>query len=121
MNAGEGMGSSEGIAIEVPWVANPFQGERFEKLWLPVAEAVLDYGATGWALFRAKEGMLDFMQLAFFPEKLDWERYWYSEEVAEARIRASGLYQVPVLPVYHRIVGMGSLAPAPTSTRTDRA
>ena len=100
-----------GIAAEIHWVANPFRGDKFEEAWRPVAEAALDYGATGWALFRAHEGLLDFLQFAFFPTKLDFERYWYSEEVSEARAQASGLYQVPVLPTFHRIVGQGSLRP----------
>lgn len=116
--ASEGQGrmpAGDGIAVEVPWVANPFRADKFEAIWLGVAEAALDYGATGWALFRAKDGLHEFTQWAFFADKLGWERYWYSEEVAEARIRASGLYQVPVQPVYYAISGMGTLAPTHTS------
>ena len=41
---------------EVPWVANPFRGDKFEAAWLPVAEAALDYGATGWALLPVQGG-----------------------------------------------------------------
>ena len=41
---------------------NPFRGDKFEEDWLPVAEAALDYGATGWALFRNTDGLLDFVQ-----------------------------------------------------------
>ena len=36
---------------------------------MPVAEAALDYGATGWALFRNTDGLLDFTQYAFFPDQ----------------------------------------------------
>ena len=110
-----GMGGGEGIAIMVPWVANPFRGDKFEASWTPAAEAALDYGATGWAFFRSQEGGLDFMQFAFFPDKGMWEQYWYSEEVSDARVKASGLYQVPILPVPHSISGMGTLAPADVS------
>ena len=106
------MEGGDGIAVMVKWVANPFRGDKFEAAWLPVAEAALDYGATGWAFFRAHEGGLDFMQFAFFQTQLDWERYWYSEEVSEARAKASGLYQVPLLPATFSITGMGTLAPA---------
>jgi hypothetical protein len=106
--------SDQGLVVVIPWVANPFRGDKFEEAWLPAAEAALDYGATGWALFRSKEGLLDFTQLAFFPTKLDFERYWYSEEITEARARVANLYQVPLLPEFHRIAGSGSLAPAPT-------
>jgi hypothetical protein len=101
-----------GIVAEIKWVANPFRGDAFEEIWLPAAEAVLDFGATGWALFRDKDGALDFTQLAFFPTKLDFERYWYSDEIGEVRAQAAGYYQVPILPTFHTISGSGTLAPA---------
>ncbi|MDQ4048961.1 MAG: hypothetical protein M3131_06230 [Actinomycetota bacterium] len=102
--------SESDVAVEVEWVANPFRGDAFADIWLPAAEAALDYGATGWAFFRAKEGRLDFVQWAFFPEAIDFDRYWYSEEIAAARAKANGLYQVPLLPKLYRIAGMGSLS-----------
>ncbi len=105
------MNESDGICVRIPWAINPMRGDKFEALWLPAAEAALDFGATGWALFRSKEGGLDFMQLAFFPTKLDFERYWYSEEISKAREEAAGLYHVPLLPDFHTITGMGTLAP----------
>jgi len=104
--------SETGIAVHVKWTANPFRGDRFEELWLPAAEAVLDYGATGWAFFRAQDGLLDFMQFAFVRTKEDFDRYWYSDEIGAVRAEASGLYQVPLLPTFHRIAGIGSLKPA---------
>jgi len=105
------MSESQGMVVEIRWAANPFRGDKFEAAWLPAAEAVLDFGATGWAFFRALEGKLDFTQLAFFPTKLDFERYWYSEEISDARERASGLYQVPLLPTFWTIEGEGTLSP----------
>jgi hypothetical protein len=95
--------------IEIAWVANPFRGDKFERAWLPACEAALDYGARGWALVRSLEDPLAFTQFATFPDKLSFERYWYSEEVAEARAEASGLFQVPVLPVWYGVVGSGTL------------
>jgi len=100
------------VMVQIKWVANPWRGDKFEEAWQPAAEAVLKYGATWWAFLRAAEGRLDFTQLALFPDKLDFDRYWYSEEIAEARALASGLFQVPVLPSYHEIAGLGALAPA---------
>jgi hypothetical protein len=105
---GAGMKS---VMIQIKWVANPFRGDKFEEAWTPAAEAVLKYGASWWAFLRAAEGRLDFTQLALFHDKLDFDRYWYSEEIAEARALASGLFQVPVLPTYHEITGLGALAP----------
>jgi hypothetical protein len=100
--------------VEVRWIANPWRGDRFEELWAPVAEAALDYGATAFAFLRSKEDQAVFMQLAFgFESKLDWERYWLSEEVSDARARATGLFQVPVYPEWQQLVGFGSRALAP--------
>jgi len=107
--------ADESVVVEIKWVANPFRGDKFEAAWLPAAEAALDFGASGWAFFRSKEGLLDFAQWAFFSTKLDFERYWYSEEISLAREQASGLYQVPVLPLYYEIAGVGSLSPVQTS------
>lgn len=95
--------------VEIRWVANPFRGDKFERAWLPASEAALDYGARSWALVRSREDPLEFIQYATFPDKLSFERYWYSEEVAEARAEASGLFQVPVLPIWYGVVGSGTL------------
>ncbi len=103
------------ILAEVRWAANPFRGDKFAEGWLPVAEAALDYGATSWAFYRASEGRLDFIQHAVFPAKADFERYWYSETVAEARTELSGYYQVPLLPTFHEIVGSGATLEAPAA------
>jgi hypothetical protein len=102
--------------VTIRWVANPWRGDRFEAMWAPVAEAVLDYGATGYAFLRSTADQAVFTQLAFgFGTKLDWERYWLSEEVSSARAQAAGLFQVPVTPEWERIVGFGSRALSPVA------
>jgi len=50
------------------------------------------------------------MQIAVFEKKIDFERYWYSEEISEARAEAMGLFQVPVLPLWLRAVDAGDLS-----------
>ncbi len=110
------MSDDSGVAIEVRWAANPFRGDQFNEMWLPAAEAALDYGATGWAFFRSQDGLHDFVQWAFFPKAADWDRYWYSEEIAAARAKANGLYQVPLLPKVYRITGMGSVPTPPVAS-----
>jgi hypothetical protein len=102
--------------VFILWHANPFRGDKFEDAWRPAAQAALDYGASSWAFFRSKDDPLDFIQLASFASKTDFERYWYSEEMAEARADASGLYQVPVLPQWLRVVDAGELAGAMTES-----
>ena len=93
--------------VIINWVANPFRGDRFEEAWQPAAEAATKYGATAWAFTRSKDDPLSFMQVAVFEKKIDFERYWLSEEIAEARVQCGGLYQVPILPIWYEAVGFG--------------
>lgn len=99
------------IEVQIKWTANPFRGEKLAAAWLPAAEAVLDFGATSWSFTRSIEGGLDFVQRATFPSKAHFERYWYSERIAQIRIEIQGWYQVPLLPTYWEIVGEGALVP----------
>jgi hypothetical protein len=95
--------------VTILWHATPFRGDKFEEAWRPAAEAALDYGASFWAFFRSSDDPSDFTQIAIFPDKKQWERYWYSEEISEARAEASGFYEVPVLPIWHRVVDTGEV------------
>ncbi|MFL5893583.1 MAG: hypothetical protein ACJ76Z_00555 [Thermoleophilaceae bacterium] len=96
--------------VVINWVANPFRGDKFEAAWAPAAEAATKFGAHAWAFTRSKDDPLHFMQIAVFDNKIDFERYWYSEETAEARIKCAGLYQVPLLPVWWRSIGFGAVS-----------
>ncbi len=101
------------IQVQIRLVANPFRGDRFAEGWRVAAEAAVDFGATEWSFTRAHEGRLDFLQTANFPSKAHFERYWYSERMAEYRTELSGTYQVPILPTFHEVVGAGeAVSPA---------
>ena len=99
------------IVVTLRWHTVPFRGDKFEEAWRPAAAAALDYGATYWAFLRSKDDPLDFTQIAAFKDKKAFERYWYSEEISEARAEAHGMYEVPLLPVWFRVTGAGELAP----------
>jgi hypothetical protein len=106
------------ILAHIPWHVNPFRGDAFAEGWRPAAEAVVDFGATSWAFYRDLDGRLDFIQQALFETKGDFERYWYSDAIAEKRVELQGYFNVPVLPEFYEIVGEGrtlSLAPAEPS------
>jgi hypothetical protein len=101
------------IQVQIRWVANPFRGDVFAEGWRPAAEAAVDFGATEWSFTRAVEGRLDFVQTANFPSKAHFERYWYSERMAEIRTELAGTYQVPILPTFWEVVGAGeAVSPA---------
>ena len=95
--------------VEINWITNPFRAEKFAAIWLPAAEAVLDFGATGWAFIRSTDDPQHFVQLALFDQKVDFERYWYSPEVSDIRVQATGLFQVPIQPVWYTVEGSGQI------------
>ena len=99
--------------VEVNCIVNPFRGDRFEQAWRPHAESALDYGASSYAFLRSKDDRLHFRQLSYFDERLDWDRYWLSEEISEARAELSGWYQVPILPTWHSVVDKGTRERSP--------
>ena len=63
------------------------------------------YGATEWSLTRAIDDPLAFQQTAVWEKRSDFERYWYSEEIERARVQIIDLYDKPLLPTWHIIVG----------------
>ena len=88
----------------ITWHVNPFRGDKFEDAWRPAAEAAVDFGATFWAFWRSKDDPLDFTQVAVFRSKLDFERYWYSDEISALREEAVNYFNKPVLPVWHALI-----------------
>jgi hypothetical protein len=109
------IGKQGDTLVEIHWIANPFRADKLRDAMLPAAEAVLDFGATGWSFMQSKEDPQHFIQIALFPSTTDFERYWYSEQVSDIRAQASGLYQVPVLPVWFTVEGTGSIDISPQS------
>jgi hypothetical protein len=95
------------ILVHIPWHVNPFRGDKFAEGWAAAAELAVDFGATSWAFSLAIDGRLDFIQDAVFPSKAHFERYWYSESLAEKRIELQGYFNVPVLPEFYEILGEG--------------
>jgi hypothetical protein len=83
--------------VIVPWYATGFRGADFETALNEVAATALRYGASSYAVYRARDDRYKFQQLACFEEKLDWERYWEGPELTDFRVLHSSWYQVPVL------------------------
>jgi hypothetical protein len=105
------IGKAGDTYVEIHWIANPFRAEKLREAILPLAEAVMNFGATGWTFVVSKEDPQHFVQTALFADTTDFERYWYSEEVADMRVQATGLFQVPILPVWFTVEGTGVISP----------
>jgi hypothetical protein len=83
--------------VIVPWYATGFRADAFEQELEPVAAAALRYGASSYAIYRARDDRYKFQQLATFEHHLQWDRYWAGPEMTHFRIVHSSWYQVPVL------------------------
>lgn len=83
--------------VIVPWYATGFRGDGLEAALNELAPTALRYGATSYAVYRAREDRYRFQQVAHFEDHLDWERFWDGPEMTEFRVRHSSWYQVPVL------------------------
>jgi hypothetical protein len=84
-----------GIVI-VPWYATGFRADAFERDLEPVAAAALRYGATSYAIYRARDDRYKFQQFSTFEDHLQWDRYWAGPEMTHFRTIHSGWYQVPL-------------------------
>lgn len=101
--------------VIIPWYATGFQGNALEAALNEVAPLALRYGASSYAVYRARDDRYKFQQLAHFEHALDWERYWEGPEMIDLRVRFSGAYQVPVLYGWWDLTVSGGLTEAPTA------
>jgi hypothetical protein len=86
------------------WHIAPFRGPRWLEEWEPAAAKCIAYGAKSWSLTRAEEDPLNFQQTMVWENKADFERYWYSQEIAEAREAVINWYVIPLLPTWHTLL-----------------
>ncbi len=97
--------------VIVPWYATGFRANGFEEALNEIAAAALRYGASSYAVYRARDDKYRFQQLAAFEEYKDWERYWEGPEMDYFRARYSSWYQVPVLYGWWDQTAAGGVAP----------
>jgi hypothetical protein len=101
--------------VIVPWYATGFRADGFERALNGVAAAALRYGASSYAVYRARDDRYRFQQLAAFEDKLQWERYWEGPEMTDFRVRHSGWYQVPVIYGWWDLTAGGAVVTPPPS------
>jgi hypothetical protein len=110
-----GAGGGPGTVI-IPWYATGLRADGLAAALDQVAPAALRYGASSYALYRSRDDLYKFQQLAHFPDQMSWERYWHGPEMTEFRVRHSSWYQVPVLYSWWELTSHGQLvAPAVTA------
>jgi quinol monooxygenase YgiN len=110
-SARERLGATQGLlgsgTLEVcyiDWHIHPFRAERWYELWEPAAGRAMAFGAKSWSLTRSSEDPLLFRQASVWEDRADFERYWYSDEVAATREQALNYFNKPLHPVWHALV-----------------
>ena len=90
----------------------PFRAERWLEIWRPALDRALAFGATVCYLTRDIDDPLHFRQVTVWDDHADFERYWYSDEIAALREEALNYYNKPLLPSWHTVDVDASPLPA---------
>lgn len=101
-----------GVVI-IPWYATGFRGDGLEAALNEVAAVAMRYGATSYAVYRARDDRYKIQQFAAFEDHLDWERYWDGPEMIDFRVQHSGWYQIPLLYGWWDLTSSGTLGQQP--------
>jgi quinol monooxygenase YgiN len=101
--------------VHIPWYATFFRGDALEAALAEIAPVSLRYGATDYRVYRSRDDMYKFLQMATFEDKTAFEAYWYGPEFTLFRAQYSGYYQVPVLYVFNDLVIEGGIDREPAS------
>ena len=96
-------------AVHIPWYATVFRGDQLAEAIEEIAPIALRYGATEWSIHRSRDDRYKFIQIANFEDKLDWQRYWDGPEFMRWRAVNSSRFQVPIIYVWHDIIGIGRI------------
>jgi hypothetical protein len=91
------------------WHISPLRGQRWLDLWEPAAAKCAAYGAKSWSLTRAHDDPNAFQQTMVWEDHADFERYWFSQEIADARQAVVGWYVIPLLPTWHTLLAAESI------------
>lgn len=110
------MGFDGNGVVFINWYSTVFRGDRFERAVAEIAPVALRYGATEYRVYRGRDDLYKFIQMATFESKVDWERYWYSEEFTDWRADYSSWYQVPVVPQWNDLITVGGVEDNPRAT-----
>ena len=105
--------------VHIPWYATGLRHHKFATAIREIAPVAQRYGASEFAVYRSRDDMYKFLQLATFENKSDFDRYWYGEEFSIWRADYTGWYQVPVVYAWNDLLLEGAVgAAANGGTRT---
>jgi hypothetical protein len=95
------------VALEIcfiDWHVHPFRAERWFEIWEPAAARAMAFGAKRWSLSRSSDDPLLFRQASVWASRDDFERYWFSDEIASVREQALNYFNKPLSPIWHTLL-----------------
>ena len=101
--------------VHIPWYATGFRGDALEQELEEISKMSIRYGATSYHVYRYRDDRYKFLQVLAFEDKLDFERFWDSDDFIDFRVRCSSWYQVPVLYSWADQTAHGEIAPEPVT------
>lgn len=97
------------LVNRLDWHISPLRGERWLDVWEVAAAKCTGFGAKSWSLTRADDDPLSFQLTTVWESKSDFERFWFSREIEEAREATIGWYVIPMLPAWHTLLAAESI------------
>jgi hypothetical protein len=99
----------------VDWRTHPFRSERWLQVWRSALDRALAFGASSCYLTRDIDDPLHFRQVSTWENKDDFERYWFSDEIAALREQVFQYYNKPVIPSWHSVTAEATAGEAPSA------
>lgn len=84
--------------------ATPFKAEELEEIFRPYTARALTHGATSYSFARSDDDPLHFIFTSDWPNPEDFDQYWYGRDMSEAREKAAGMFEVPVVPNWAELI-----------------
>jgi len=97
--------------VHIPWYATVLRQDRFAALVAEAAPISLRYGATQYQVHRSHDDRYKILQMMWFESEADWYNYWEGPEMTAFRRRNMGLYQIPIMYIWHDEIAQGALGP----------
>jgi hypothetical protein len=98
--------------VHIPWYSTGLRSDKLAAALAEITPMATRYGCTHFQVHRSRDDRHKFLQMLEFGTKLEFERFWTSQEFTDWRIIHTGWWQVPVLYVWNDIVVEGEIEPA---------
>jgi quinol monooxygenase YgiN len=91
-------------AVQLDFHITPLRGERFVEVYRPIVPRALEFGAKGYAFYRADEDPYHFVHISYWDDRAKFNRYWQSPQMRAVREQLVGLHDHLLLPHWGALI-----------------